>query len=1017
MLVVSTKKKNQGKKTHDPIWSLTMDSLDAPPRVTPERKTLESLLALSANTHVTGGLVIHHKEHDGMAREAVQSQVLSYISHQEFDANQLYHERKQHFQPTQFNGEYTPKPARRRDSGELGYPEPTVLPIMPRTATFDRDSLSDHDNDITPTTTADYFHLVEPLEADTALVLDDATDDGDHLLQFYDEGLSFNEDDSYDYYDDDDDEILLPPLPPRLPPRELDPDKLYGIYDFSGPDPLHLALLRDEAVYLINDQDNYWWLIRKLTKEERMEKKREQIAAAERNNEFVLDIDTVLTLSDDGRIGFVPAECLETYGERLARLNCYKNEEIERFHKNPFDFDLLHPIRQMEQARKNLLLLLMERPQPRKPRRNVTFNLVNQETIFSEEDILAPPKLDLDAIRAQQRQGVVHDIRRDDLGPAKVPMATPDDDRLEVLLDVYPAEAPLVVKKKKKGPQKLNEDAKEGLPLTKVRQLLLKLGSSKEKEPKPSPPRPKTHKLAPQTLPKPDLKPLNSLLKEYRLLLEREGGTRKIKRFALPAAQLKSFKNGSAPEREHKFKEAKKKADEKDEYPRFYRPNMLLAAVHPRTHATRRTLMDGLVLLRRLLVDGLMVSVPSVAALGSSGPRPDHPDHPDASLIGLFSPDTPPVRQAPFKRLPELPLGPDMPNNLQQLRRLVILERLTKMTLDIQEQLEHDYGSDLLNDTILLLLPAPEAKPDPGRDDRRKRLEKLRKARNEIRELTAEQGDAPVATVAATGAATEPKLRRELLGGTPRRNSRIDELFGDQSLLLRLPRGLPKTERAVSDRHVSDRHVSERPVQDRPLERLATKPLPVRAPLVASLAPLVGLALLLARLDVHRAALALPLLVLLRGLASSQDGIPPRDLRRLLKRVLLQALVVRRSSGLAKKELQASVSTITPNHADTSFMSFDSTQLPDTSLLVGGLFINNSDDDDVDDLPHGEITPLTSTNLLLLGTPGKNQLLSNGSIQEIADKRKLRQVHDMFLPVLGKFDELAEKLAELNEML
>ncbi|CAN3500160.1 hypothetical protein DICA1_B13982 [Diutina catenulata] len=1005
-----------------------MDSLDAPPRVTPERKTSESSSASSANTHVTGGSVIHHKEHDGMAREAVQSQVLSYISHQEFDANQLYHERKQHFQPTQFNGEYTPKPARRRDSGESGYPEPTVSPIMPRTATFDRDSLSDHDNDITPTTTADYFHSVEPSEADTASVSDDATDDGDHSSQFYDEGSSFNEDDSYDYYDDDDDEILLPPSPPRSPPRELDPDKLYGIYDFSGPDPSHLALSRDEAVYLINDQDNYWWLIRKLTKEERMEKKREQIAAAERNNEFVSDIDTVSTFSDDGRIGFVPAECLETYGERLARLNCYKNEEIERFHKNPFDFDLSHPIRQMEQARKNSSSSSMERPQPRKPRRNVTFNSVNQETIFSEEDILAPPKSDLDAIRAQQRQGVVHDIRRDDLGPAKVPMATPDDDRSEVLSDVYPAEAPLVVKKKKKGPQKLNEDAKEGSPLTKVRQSLSKLGSSKEKEPKPSPPRPKTHKSAPQTLPKPDLKPSNSLSKEYRSSLEREGGTRKIKRFASPAAQSKSFKNGSAPEREHKFKEAKKKADEKDEYPRFYRPNMSSAAVHPRTHATRRTSMDGSVSSRRSSVDGSMVSVPSVAASGASGSRPDHPDHPDASSIGSFSPDTPPVRQAPFKRSPESPSGPDMPNNLQQLRRSVILERLTKMTSDIQEQLEHDYGSDSLNDTISSSSPAPEAKPDPGRDDRRKRLEKLRKARNEIRELTAEQGDAPVAavaTVAATGAATEPKSRRESLGGTPRRNSRIDELFGDQSSLLRSPRGSPKTERVerhVSDRHVSDRHVSdrsvtERHVSDRSVERSATKPSPVRAPSVASSAPSVGSASSSARSDVHRAASASPLSVSSRGSASSQDGIPPRDSRRLSKRVSSQASVVRRSSGLAKKESQASVSTITPNHADTSFMSFDSTQSPDTSLSVGGLFINNSDDDDVDDLPHGEITPLTSTNSLLLGTPGKNQLSSNGSIQEIADKRKSRQVHDMFLPVLGKFDELAEKLAELNEML
>ena len=90
---------------------------------------------------------------------------------------------------------------------------------------------------------------------------------------------------------------------------------MYGLYDFSGPDPSHCTLLVDEPVYLINDEDNYWWLIRKLTKLERLKRMRLN------GQEFQIDIESD---EEDGKIGFVPAECLETHGERLARLNCFK---------------------------------------------------------------------------------------------------------------------------------------------------------------------------------------------------------------------------------------------------------------------------------------------------------------------------------------------------------------------------------------------------------------------------------------------------------------------------------------------------------------------------------------------------------------------------------------------------------------------------------------------------------------------------------------------------------------------
>lgn len=113
--------------------------------------------------------------------------------------------------------------------------------------------------------------------------------DKDHEVRFDDsesEENSLGEDAS-----DGVDEFEYPELPP---PSELDPDKLYALYPFDGPDSSHCKLELDESCYLLNDEDAYWWLIKRCR---------------------------------DNRIGFAPAEILETHQERVARLNCWKNEK------------------------------------------------------------------------------------------------------------------------------------------------------------------------------------------------------------------------------------------------------------------------------------------------------------------------------------------------------------------------------------------------------------------------------------------------------------------------------------------------------------------------------------------------------------------------------------------------------------------------------------------------------------------------------------------------------------------
>lgn len=1008
-----------------------MDRLELP-RPHPQRQVLAALLlALLTPTHATLGSVVHHKEHQGLGKAAVKSQVLDYINNQDFDPELIYNQRHE-MHTTRFTGDYNPAPAAApvangppvttaNGSGSHdhdSYPEPNVLPrlrgpsaLLAKPPVDDRHLVAESDADTT-ILDLDNFHSVEALE--TLLLRDLLTDDGS--LQFYDELLL--DDDLYDYYDDDDD-MLLPPLPPRSPPRELDPDKLYGIYDFSGPDPSHLALSRDEAVFLINDQDNYWWLIRKLTKDERMDKKRRILEEAEKNNEFVLDLELVETQSDDGRIGFVPAECLETYGERLARLNCFKNEEIERYHKNPFDFDLSHPVRQFAMPLDDSGLFALGNTSTStssllKQKRNVTFSQTNEIEIFLEDDpVLAR---DLAAIRHQQRQGVVHDIRAEEIA-LPLPLAADDERALEVLLDKFDDTQPLVIpkkEKKRKGPQKLYENHKDGLPLAKVRLSFSKLGS------KDTTKQPLLLGLKVALAAGPELKHTNLITKDFKqLLIEKEHmGIRKIKRFASPQAELKLFKElreqknkkSQDPKTKKSLMSPVKEAAPIEVYPKAYRPSMLLLS--PR----RRLSIDGT---KRLLIDGkkadsIRTHPPERRAVSDLMPE----------LLARLNGEASPNSRRSLITLE------NVPNNLQQLRRLVILERLTKMTLDIQELLETDYGQD------------------EGTQDRGKRLEQLRRARTQINEIKEEQrrlidglldppglahlpredqsfdsgertfdsnlsidsepssratpelvvpkndrgGGGNTGSERPEPAATldrpvdvrrdrsldpngRPRSRRELLGGTPRRLLRHEEMLG----------GVPR------------RHLRQEDLFDR--ERLLL-PLHVLLPLLTTLGASYGTLL-------STLVLASPAAAYLLGAHStpspsvssgSSDATKPS------------------AQDLAKKQLQLSVATLAQDDFTSRFAAPAALPEADALVLMLRLYINNSDEDYEEDMTggHSEITPLTLTNLLLLGLPG-NQL--NGSLGEYGDKRRLRAVHDMFNPVLDKFDELAEKLAELNEML
>ena len=115
--------------------------------------------------------------------------------------------------------------------------------------------------------------------------------DGD--LSSIDQGIDVGSDE--EFFDEDEEADLEAEFQPLPPPNLTCPGKLYALYPFNGPDASHCQLEQDEPCVLLNDQDVYWWLVKRCR---------------------------------DNKIGFAPAEILETFPERLARLNCWKNENI-----------------------------------------------------------------------------------------------------------------------------------------------------------------------------------------------------------------------------------------------------------------------------------------------------------------------------------------------------------------------------------------------------------------------------------------------------------------------------------------------------------------------------------------------------------------------------------------------------------------------------------------------------------------------------------------------------------------
>jgi hypothetical protein len=120
-----------------------------------------------------------------------------------------------------------------------------------------------------------------------------------------DEEHSVLEDDSdgeereIEYMDEDDDRSSSL----SIPNESIDFDLVYSLHSFAATVEGQASVVKGDSLFLMDDSNSYWWLVR------------------------------VLKTQD---VGYIPAENIETPFERLARLNKHRNVDVSPAPSNNF---------------------------------------------------------------------------------------------------------------------------------------------------------------------------------------------------------------------------------------------------------------------------------------------------------------------------------------------------------------------------------------------------------------------------------------------------------------------------------------------------------------------------------------------------------------------------------------------------------------------------------------------------------------------------------------------------------
>ena len=111
------------------------------------------------------------------------------------------------------------------------------------------------------------------------------TDDEEHSMLEDDSEAEENE----DYINEDASSTL------SIPNESIDFDMVYALHSFAATVEGQANVVKGDSLYLMDDSNSYWWLVRVLKTQE---------------------------------VGYIPAENIETPFERLARLNKHRNVDV-----------------------------------------------------------------------------------------------------------------------------------------------------------------------------------------------------------------------------------------------------------------------------------------------------------------------------------------------------------------------------------------------------------------------------------------------------------------------------------------------------------------------------------------------------------------------------------------------------------------------------------------------------------------------------------------------------------------
>ena len=92
-----------------------------------------------------------------------------------------------------------------------------------------------------------------------------------------------------DFIDGDDTSSL------SVPNESIDFDLVYSLTNFAATVEGQASVVKGDSLFLMDDSNSYWWLVRVLKTQE---------------------------------VGYIPAEIIETPFERLARLNRHRNVDV-----------------------------------------------------------------------------------------------------------------------------------------------------------------------------------------------------------------------------------------------------------------------------------------------------------------------------------------------------------------------------------------------------------------------------------------------------------------------------------------------------------------------------------------------------------------------------------------------------------------------------------------------------------------------------------------------------------------